>query len=134
MPEPDLVKTGIAGLDDILPNGIPRGNVILVEGSIGVGKTTMGVEFVYRFCGGTYVFSSCVAHFVGLKGWLGFVDKAARLGVFRPDLKVSCWSPNFLVGLGVNVFCEFGQVNRQSAFLPPESFRAATRALFLPVP
>lgn len=45
---PDLVKTGIAGLDDILPNGIPRGNVILVEGSIGVGKTTMGVEFVYR--------------------------------------------------------------------------------------
>ncbi|HZQ19031.1 MAG TPA: ATPase domain-containing protein [Terriglobales bacterium] len=48
MPESDLVKTGIAGLDDILPNGIPRGNIILVEGSIGAGKTTMGVEFVYR--------------------------------------------------------------------------------------
>ena len=48
MSQSDLVKTGIAGLDDILPNGIPRGNVILVEGSIGVGKTTMGVEFVYR--------------------------------------------------------------------------------------
>src|SRR5512146_94312 len=48
MPDPDLVKTGIAGLDDILPNGIPRGNVILVEGAIGAGKTTMGVEFVYR--------------------------------------------------------------------------------------
>ena len=45
---PDLVKTGIAGLDDILPGGIPRGNVILVEGPIGAGKTTMGVEFVYR--------------------------------------------------------------------------------------
>ena len=48
MAEPDLVKTGVAGLDDILPGGIPRGNVILVEGAIGVGKTTMGVEFVYR--------------------------------------------------------------------------------------
>ena len=48
MPESDLVKTGIAGLDDILPNGIPRGNVILVEGAIGTGKTTMGVEFIYR--------------------------------------------------------------------------------------
>lgn len=48
MPKRDLVKTGIAGLDDILPNGIPRGNVILVEGPIGAGKTTMGVEFVYR--------------------------------------------------------------------------------------
>lgn len=48
MPKPDCVKTGIAGLDDILSNGIPRGNIILVEGSIGAGKTTMGVEFVYR--------------------------------------------------------------------------------------
>lgn len=48
MPKPDLVKTGIAGLDDILSDGIPRGNVILVEGPVGAGKTTMGVEFVYR--------------------------------------------------------------------------------------
>jgi circadian clock protein KaiC len=48
MAERDLVKTGIAGLDEILSGGIPRGNVILVEGSIGAGKTTMGVEFVYN--------------------------------------------------------------------------------------
>ena len=48
MPEPDIVRTGIAGLDDILTGGIPRGNVILLEGAIGCGKTTMGVEFVYR--------------------------------------------------------------------------------------
>lgn len=44
----DLVKTGIGGLDEILSGGIPRGNVILLEGAIGCGKTTMGVEFVYR--------------------------------------------------------------------------------------
>jgi circadian clock protein KaiC len=48
MAEPDLVRTGIAGLDGILSDGIPRGNVILVEGAIGCGKTTLGVEFVYR--------------------------------------------------------------------------------------
>jgi circadian clock protein KaiC len=46
--ELDLVQTGISGLDVILGAGIPRGNVILLEGSIGAGKTTMGVEFVYR--------------------------------------------------------------------------------------
>jgi len=46
--ERDLVKTGISGLDGILSSGIPRGNVILLEGTIGTGKTTMGVEFVYR--------------------------------------------------------------------------------------
>ena len=48
MAESDLVKTGVAGLDEILGGGIPRGNVILLEGAIGVGKTTLGVEFVYR--------------------------------------------------------------------------------------
>ena len=48
MAERDLVKTGISGLDDILTGGIPRGNVILLEGAIGTGKTTTGVEFVYH--------------------------------------------------------------------------------------
>ena len=44
----DLVRTGIRGLDEILTGGIPRGNVILLEGAVGTGKTTTGVEFVYR--------------------------------------------------------------------------------------
>src|SRR5437879_10536573 len=48
MPEPDLVKTGIKGLDEVLFGGIPRGNIILVAGTAGTGKTTLGVEFVYR--------------------------------------------------------------------------------------
>lgn len=43
-----LVKTGISGLDGILFGGIPRGNIILIEGEIGTGKTTLGVEFAYR--------------------------------------------------------------------------------------
>jgi circadian clock protein KaiC len=48
MPERDFVKTGIAGLDSLLSGGVPRGNVILLEGSIGTGKTTLGTEFIYR--------------------------------------------------------------------------------------
>src|SRR5438093_95163 len=48
MPESDLVKTGIKGLDEVLFGGIPRGNIILVAGSAGTGKTTLGVEVVYR--------------------------------------------------------------------------------------
>jgi circadian clock protein KaiC len=48
MAERDLVRTGISGLDGILAAGIPRGNIILLEGAIGTGKTTMGTEFVYR--------------------------------------------------------------------------------------
>src|SRR5919108_451982 len=48
MAESDLIRTGIAGLDDILRGGFPQGNVLLVEGAAGTGKTLLGVEFVYR--------------------------------------------------------------------------------------
>jgi circadian clock protein KaiC len=44
----DIVKTGILGLDAILLGGIPRGNVVILAGPPGTGKTTMGIEFVYR--------------------------------------------------------------------------------------
>jgi circadian clock protein KaiC len=41
-------KTGIQGLDAILLGGIPRTNVIVVQGVTGSGKTLMGLEFIYR--------------------------------------------------------------------------------------
>lgn len=44
----DLVRTGIRGFDGILDGGLPRGNLVLIDGAIGTGKTTLGVEFVYR--------------------------------------------------------------------------------------
>jgi circadian clock protein KaiC len=43
-----MIRTGIAGLDRILMGGIPRANVILVEGTAGSGKTLLGTEFIYR--------------------------------------------------------------------------------------
>lgn len=46
--EQGLVPTGITGLDDILLGGIQNGNVVLVEGAAGTGKTTLGLEFLYR--------------------------------------------------------------------------------------
>jgi circadian clock protein KaiC len=48
MSEGDMTKTGIKGLDSILLGGIPRTNVILVQGVTGSGKTLMGLEFIYR--------------------------------------------------------------------------------------
>src|SRR6202022_2529806 len=42
------VKTGIPGLDSILLDGIPRTNVILVQGVTGRGKTFLGLEFIYQ--------------------------------------------------------------------------------------
>ncbi len=38
--------TGIEGLDNVLEGGIPRGNMVLVAGSVGTGKTTLCLEFL----------------------------------------------------------------------------------------
>jgi len=40
------VKTGVYGLDSLLEGGLPEGRVILVSGSPGSGKTTLGVQFL----------------------------------------------------------------------------------------
>lgn len=38
--------TGIEGIDHILNGGIPRGNTVLVSGSVGTGKTSICIEFL----------------------------------------------------------------------------------------
>src|ERR1700681_2325725 len=48
MTESHLIQTGIYGLDQVFLGGILKGNLILVEGAAGVGKSLLGVEFIYR--------------------------------------------------------------------------------------
>jgi len=43
-----LVKTGVAGLDEVLHGGVPRNNNLIVEGPPGSGKTTLGLGFIYH--------------------------------------------------------------------------------------
>jgi circadian clock protein KaiC len=46
--EPALprLKSGIAGLDDILHGGFPQGHLYLIEGDPGTGKTTLALQFL----------------------------------------------------------------------------------------
>ena len=44
----DRCVTGIEGLDNILNGGIPLGNTVLVTGTVGTGKTTLGMEYLVR--------------------------------------------------------------------------------------
>lgn len=43
-----MVKTGISGLDEILGGGIPEGNVVLVSGPCGAGKTIFSIQFLHN--------------------------------------------------------------------------------------
>lgn len=42
----DRAKTGITGLDDVLAGGLPRDRIYLIQGDPGVGKTTLGLQFL----------------------------------------------------------------------------------------
>src|SRR3989304_6357323 len=44
--ERDRCRTGIEGLDTLLNGGVPRGNTVLVTGSVGTGKTSLPVQFL----------------------------------------------------------------------------------------
>jgi circadian clock protein KaiC len=43
---PELAATGVPGLDEVLCGGLPRNRIYLVEGDPGVGKTTLGLQFL----------------------------------------------------------------------------------------
>src|SRR5580698_11166625 len=42
----EVISTGIAGLDNVLNGGFPRGHFFLVQGEPGAGKTTLGLQFL----------------------------------------------------------------------------------------
>jgi circadian clock protein KaiC len=46
MGDRDVASTGIEGLDHILLGGFPRNHVYLLQGDPGVGKTTLGLQFL----------------------------------------------------------------------------------------
>lgn len=46
--QPEKVRTGIAGLDELLNGGIPKHHSVLLAGPAGSGKTTISMEYLYR--------------------------------------------------------------------------------------
>jgi len=47
-PSLERIQTGVEGLDDMLSGGLFRGNCVLVVGSAGTGKTTLGMQFIAK--------------------------------------------------------------------------------------
>lgn len=44
----ERVKTGVAGLDEILHGGIPKRNIVLLSGGPGTGKSIMSQQFIWQ--------------------------------------------------------------------------------------
>jgi KaiC/GvpD/RAD55 family RecA-like ATPase len=43
----DRVKTGVEGLDELIDGGVIKGEIILLAGSTGSGKTILSTQFIY---------------------------------------------------------------------------------------
>jgi circadian clock protein KaiC len=46
MPNISIARTGVPGLDDVLMGGLSKGNIFLLEGAPGTGKTTIALRFL----------------------------------------------------------------------------------------
>jgi len=44
----ELIKTGTDGLDEVFFGGIIPNNALLIEGTPGAGKTTLGLQYIYK--------------------------------------------------------------------------------------
>ncbi|MFH1587427.1 MAG: ATPase domain-containing protein [Candidatus Diapherotrites archaeon] len=44
----ERVKTGIAGLDELVQGGIPKGSSVLLSGGSGTGKTIFAMQYIYQ--------------------------------------------------------------------------------------
>ena len=74
--------TGISGLDAILNGGVPKGNVVLLSGACGTGKTTIGLEIL---CNGARQGESGL-FFTTTEPVARIVDNAAGYSFFEKGL------------------------------------------------
>ncbi|MEM0343871.1 MAG: KaiC domain-containing protein [Thermoplasmata archaeon] len=42
----ERLKTGVPGLDEMLQGGLPKNHIVVVMGSFGTGKTTLGLQYL----------------------------------------------------------------------------------------
>jgi len=89
------VPTKIAGLDEILEGGIPRGRTTVVSGGPGSGKTVLGLEFLCRgaMAGEPGVFITLEERAEAIRlnasamGWdLAALEKAGKLAIIEARL------------------------------------------------
>ncbi len=105
----DSVQTGIEGLDELFYGGILRGSIILIDGPPGAGKTTFGIEFIYRGitqCNENGLVITCEQFPESIYrdalnfGWnLRELEKANKL-------RVVCTSPELLLDVQLNMIEE----------------------------
>jgi circadian clock protein KaiC len=74
---PELISTGIPGLDDLMGGGTLRGNAVLIAGPVGSGKTTTALQFIaegvkHQETGVVVIFEETVPK---------YLDQAKGLGV-----------------------------------------------------
>jgi circadian clock protein KaiC len=103
---PDVISSGISGLDDIMVGGFPANHLFLVEGDPGTGKTTLALQFliagVQQGERGLYVTLSETADelrgVAASHGWsldgIEIFELVEREDALRPDSQYTVFHPS----------------------------------------
>ncbi len=73
----DRIKTGVEGLDDLVDGGVIKGEIILLAGSTGGGKTIFSTQFIYNGvvqCGEKGVYATFEEDEISLKRNMAHLD------------------------------------------------------------
>ncbi len=97
MPDEKRIKTGIKGFDELINGGIPEGNIVVISGAAGTGKSIFALHFIYNGIKmfnepGVYVtLEEFPDRFISNAKKLGFTDldemiKSKKIGVVRQEI------------------------------------------------
>jgi circadian clock protein KaiC len=85
----ERIETGVSGLDDILSGGLPAGQMYLIEGDPGTGKTTLAMQFILA---GVNRGAKCI--YITLSESHGELENSARSHGWNPaDLPIAEFVP-----------------------------------------
>jgi circadian clock protein KaiC len=100
-----MTSTGILGLDDILGGGLPRHRIYLVQGDPGVGKTTIGMQFL---CAGVAAGETCL-----------YIALSETLPEIRAVVDSHGWSLDGIAVIELSATEQTADIDRENTLFEP---------------
>jgi circadian clock protein KaiC len=80
----ERIQSGVPGLDRLLDGGIPRGNLVVLAGRAGTGKSVLGAQFVYY---GSSVLGERTLYITFMEDKTRFIRNMKRFGIDLEEME-----------------------------------------------
>jgi circadian clock protein KaiC len=80
----ERIQSGVPGLDRLIDGGIPRGNLVVLAGRAGTGKSVLGAQFVYY---GSSVLRERTLYITFMEDKTRFIRNMKRFGIDLEEME-----------------------------------------------